>query len=99
MSTNPFGVMIDIEFLAGRWVASALIPTSPKRMERLGIAVDDKLSVLVQSMEQVKVLDWKGVSYDAVGVMLSDLARLLLGHDPEAYAEWNGEPVAEVMVD
>ena len=99
MTTTPFGVMIDIEFLVDRWVASALVPTGPKKMERLGIRASDNLSQLVQSMEVVQHLDWKGVTYDAAGVMLCDLARLLLGHDPETWEEWNSERVDEVIVD
>ncbi len=103
MSADTFGLMIDVEFLSNDvrcgWFASVLVPTGPRKFDRVLVGSSPNLSVLVRDMEGLGVITHNGIQYDILGVMLSDLARLLLGHDPEAYVEWNGEPVAEVMVD
>lgn len=96
MSTNPFGVAIDVEFIRDRWMASAVIPTGPKRFDRVLVGYDDHLSDLVEAMEGLGVITYRGVQYDTF-VLLSDLARLLLGKDPEAWQDWSSEPVGALV--
>lgn len=98
MSTLPFGVVIDLEFVRSKWIGTAVIPTGPKRFDRILVGYNDNLSDLVEDMEGLGVITYKGVQYDVLSVLLSDLARLLLGKDPEAWQEWSGE-VVESLVD